>query len=101
MVILIIDGVTVRVTAERDPKNLKWDEVDVDVVADCTGIFTDLDNAQAHIDAGAKKVVISAPSKTAPMFVMGVNDHELTADHTYCFQCFLYYQLSCTYGKDS
>lgn len=78
---LIVDGVHVRVTAERDPKNLKWDEVGVDVVADCTGIFTDLDNAQAHIDAGAKKVVISAPSKTVPMFVMGVNDHELTADH--------------------
>lgn len=79
---LIIDGVTVRVTSERDPKNLKWNEVDVDVVADCTGIFTDLDTAQAHIDAGAKKVVISAPSKTAPMFVMGVNDAELTTAHT-------------------
>jgi len=79
---LIIDGIHVRVTSERDPKNLKWNDVDVDVVADCTGIFTDLDNAQAHIDAGAKKVVISAPSKTAPMFVMGVNDDQLTADHT-------------------
>lgn len=78
---LIIDGVHVRVTAERDPKNINWGAVDVDVVAECTGIFTDLDNAQAHIDAGAKKVVISAPSKTAPMFVMGVNDHELKADH--------------------
>lgn len=78
---LIIDGIHVRVTSERDPKNLKWDEVGVDVVADCTGIFTDLDNAQAHLDAGARKVVISAPSKTAPMFVMGVNDHELTAAH--------------------
>ena len=78
---LIVDGVHVRVTAERDPKNLKWKDVDVDVVADCTGIFTDLDTAQAHIDAGAKKVVISAPSKTVPMFVMGVNDKDLTADH--------------------
>jgi glyceraldehyde 3-phosphate dehydrogenase len=79
---LVIDGVAVRVTSERDPKNIKWNEVDVDVVADCTGIFTELDAAQAHLDAGAKKVVISAPSKTAPMFVMGVNDHELTAAHT-------------------
>jgi glyceraldehyde 3-phosphate dehydrogenase len=79
---LIIDGIEVRVTSERDPKNLKWNEVDVDVVADCTGIFTDLDNAQAHIDAGARKVVISAPSKTVPMFVMGVNDADLTAAHT-------------------
>lgn len=79
---LIVDGKTIRVTAERDPKNLKWDEVDVDVVAECTGIFTTLETAQYHIDAGAKKVAISAPSKDAPMFVMGVNDNELTADHT-------------------
>ncbi|MEE2800648.1 MAG: type I glyceraldehyde-3-phosphate dehydrogenase [Bacteroidota bacterium] len=78
---LIVDGVEVRVTSERDPKNLAWNDVNVDVVADCTGIFTDLETAQAHIDAGAKKVVISAPSKTAPMFVMGVNDDKLTADH--------------------
>ena len=76
---LVVDGKKIRVTAERDPKNLKWDEVGADVVADCTGIFTTLDSAQAHIDAGAKKVVISAPSKDAPMFVMGVNHKEAKA----------------------
>lgn len=76
---LVVDGKTIRVTAERDPKNLKWDEVGADVVADCTGIFTTLESAQSHIDAGAKKVVISAPSKDAPMFVMGVNHKEAKA----------------------
>lgn len=78
---LVVDGKTIRVTAERDPKNLKWDEVGTDVVAECTGIFTTLETAQYHIDAGTKEVVISAPSKDAPMFVMGVNDHELTSEH--------------------
>lgn len=79
---LVVDGKTIRITAERNPKNLKWDEVNADVVAECTGIFTSLETADYHIQAGAKKVVISAPSKDAPMFVMGVNDDALTADHT-------------------
>ncbi|RXG15897.1 glyceraldehyde 3-phosphate dehydrogenase [Leeuwenhoekiella aestuarii] len=76
---LVVDGKTVRITAERDPKNLKWDEVGADVVAECTGIFTSMETADYHIQAGAKKVVISAPSKDVPMFVMGVNHKDVKA----------------------
>jgi len=76
---LYVDDKHIRVTAERDPSVLKWDEVGVDVVAECTGIFTTLETAQAHIKGGAKKVVISAPSADAPMFVMGVNHEKATA----------------------
>jgi glyceraldehyde 3-phosphate dehydrogenase len=76
---LVVNGKTVRITAEKDPKNLKWDEVGVDIVAECTGIFTTLETAQYHIDGGAKKVVISAPSSNAPMFVMGVNHKDVKA----------------------
>ena len=74
---LIIDGNEVFVSAERDPKNISWDSKNVDVVAECTGIFTTLETAQYHIDGGAPKVVISAPSKDAPMYVMGVNHNDL------------------------
>ena len=73
---LVVNGIQVRITAERDPRNLKWDAVGATVVAEGTGIFTTLEMAQQHIDGGAKKVVISAPSADAPMFVMGVNHHE-------------------------
>jgi len=79
---LVVNGNEIRVTAERNPEDLKWDEVGADVVLDCTGIFKDLEGAQKHITAGAKKVAISAPSPDAPMFVMGVNHKEITADHT-------------------
>jgi glyceraldehyde 3-phosphate dehydrogenase len=79
---LFVNGKNIRITAEKDPTTLKWDEVGVDVVAECTGIFTTLETANAHIKGGAKKVVISAPSADAPMFVMGVNHTKATAANT-------------------
>lgn len=73
---LVVNGKTIRVSAERNPADLKWDEVAADVVVESTGLFLTEETARKHIEAGAKKVVMSAPSKDAtPMFVMGVN-HE-------------------------
>ncbi len=79
---LVIDGKKVRVTAEKDPSLLKWDQVGVEVVADCSGVFKTMDKAGLHLQAGAKKVVISSPSEDIPMFVMGVNDEKITANDT-------------------
>lgn len=73
---LIVNGKGIRITAERDPANLKWDEIGADYVVESTGLFLTDETARKHIQAGAKKVVLSAPSKDdTPMFVMGVN-HE-------------------------
>jgi len=78
---LVVNGKTIRVTAEKDPANLKWNEVGAEVVIESTGLFLTQETAQKHIDAGAKKVVMSAPAKDdTPTFVMGVNHKALKAD---------------------
>lgn len=78
---LVVNGKTIRVTAEKDPANLKWNEVGAEVIIESTGLFLTQESAGKHIAAGAKKVVLSAPAKDdTPTFVMGVNHKELKAD---------------------
>jgi len=79
---LIVNGQNIRITAERNPEDIKWNEVGADNVIESTGIFTTLETANLHIKGGAKKVFISAPSKDAPMFVMGVNHKDLKPTDT-------------------
>lgn len=81
---LVVNGKTIRITAEKDPANLKWGDVGVDIVIESTGLFLTRADAEKHISAGAKKVVFSAPAKDSdiPTYVMGVNHHKLTADQT-------------------
>lgn len=87
---LIVNGNHIRTTAERNPENLKWNEVDAEYVIESTGFFTLKEKAKMHITGGAKKVVISAPSPDAPMFVMGVNNKELKKTDT------IFSNASCT-----
>ena len=88
---LVVNGNEIRITAERDPANLKWDEVDAEYVIESTGFFLTEETAGKHLEAGAKKVVLSAPSKDhTPMFVMGVNNTELKADQN------IFSNASCT-----
>ena len=80
----VVNGKTIRITAERDPANLKWDEVGVETVIESTGLFLTQADAEKHLQAGAKRVVLSAPAKddSIPTYVMGVNHEQLTADQT-------------------
>ena len=77
---LVVNGHRIKIYNEKDPAQIPWGEVGVEYVLECSGVFTTTETASAHLQAGAKKVVISAPSKDAPMFVMGVNNETYTSD---------------------
>lgn len=81
---LVVNGKSIRLTAEKDPANLKWNEANAELVIECTGLFLTHEDASKHLHAGAKKVVLSAPAKddSVPTYVMGVNHQKLTNDQT-------------------
>jgi glyceraldehyde 3-phosphate dehydrogenase len=81
---LVVNGHSIRITSEKNPADLKWNEVGAEYVVESTGLFLTKEKAQGHIDAGAKKVIMSAPSKDdTPMFVMGVNQDKYSSDMTF------------------
>ena len=92
---IIVDGKQITIYKEADASNLPWGDLDVDVVLECTGFYTSKAKAEAHIKAGAKKVVISAPAgNDLPTIVYSVNEKTLTADDTDYLCCILYNKLS-------
>ena len=98
---LVVNGETVRVFAEKDPAKIPWGDLGVDIVVESTGVFTDASKAKAHIDGGAKKVIISAPAKGEDItIVMGVNDDKYDpAKHCHHLQRVLHHQLSGAGGQ--
>ena len=99
--VMVVNGDDIDFTHEKDPANLPWKEFDIDIVVEATGFFTDYGKAKAHLDAGAKRVVISAPAKGEPIegigtatVLMGVNDHELST-------CKMSSNASCTTNATS
>ncbi len=96
---ITVDGKEITIYAQRDPKDLPWGDLDVDVVLECTGFFTSLESASAHIEAGAKKVVISAPAKgDLKTVVFGTNENVLDGSEKLSLLLHVQ-QLSCTNGR--
>ncbi len=96
---IIVDGKEITIYAKPNAAELPWGELGVDVVLECTGFYTSKAKSQAHIDAGAKKVVISAPAgNDLKTIVYSVNEKTLTADDTIISCCFMYNKLPCSYG---
>ena len=91
---LVVNGKKVRVYAETDPAKLPWGELDVDIVVESTGRFTNYDDAKKHVEAGAKKVIISAPGKNMPTYVMGVNHTDYDKEKTSYSQTLLVQQTA-------